>query len=162
MRTRLLLVISLFAGVLLSGCSTMTKAEKEARKAERAEYVAKALDDRHYKIGIDLMHTRRMGSRSVASDWMLEVKGDTLVSYLPYFGVAYEAMYGRDTGLDFTAPIKSYEDSGFHKGKRIIRLQASSEEDVMDYYIEVTSGGSAYIDVVPRKRDGIGYSGNME
>ena len=169
MRTRLLLVKCFLAGVLVSGCSTSTKAEieakkadKEAKKAERAEYVAKALDNRRYKIGIDLMITRRMGSKPVTSDWELEVKGDTLVSYLPYFGVAYEATYGRSTGLDFTAPINSYEDSGFHKGKRSIRLQARSDEDLIDYYIEVTSDGSAFIDVTPRKREGISFSGNME
>ena len=32
----------------LAGCSTMTKAEREAKRAERAEYVKKTLDDRHY------------------------------------------------------------------------------------------------------------------
>lgn len=162
MRTRLLLVKCFLAGILVSGCSTMTKVEREARDAERAEYVAKALDNGHYKIGIDLMLTRRMGSKPVTSDWELEVRGDTLVSYLPYFGVAYEATYGRSTGLDFTAPIKSYEDSGFHKGKRTIRLRANSDEDVIDYYIEVMESGSAFIDVTPRKREGISYSGNLE
>ena len=162
MRTKLLFAICVFAGGLAISCSTMTKAEREARKAEWAEHVAKALDDRHYKIGINMMHTRRIGSKAVASDWSLEVKGDTLVSYLPYFGVAYEATYGRSTGLDFTAPINSYEDSGFHKGKRSIRLQARSDEDLIDYYIEVTSDGSAFIDVTPRKREGISFSGNME
>jgi hypothetical protein len=169
MRTRLLLVKCFLAGVLVSGCSTSTKAEievkkadKEAKKAERAEYVAKALDDRRYKIGIDLMITRRMGSKPVTSDWELEVKGDTLVSYLPYFGVAYEAAYGSSTGLNFTAPIKSYEDSGFNKGKRTIRLRTYSDEDVIDYQIEVMDNGSASIDVTPRKREGISYSGTLE
>ena len=61
----------------LAGCSTMTKAEREAKRAERAEYVKKTLDDRHYKIDIDMMHTRRIGSNPVSSDWSLEVKGDT-------------------------------------------------------------------------------------
>ena len=95
----------------LAGCSTMTKAEREAKRAERAEYVKKTLDDRHYKIDIDMMHTRRIGSKPVSSDWSLEVKGDTLVSYLPYFGVVYEATYASSTGLNFTAPIKGYEDT---------------------------------------------------
>ena len=162
MRTKLLFAICVFAGGLAISCSTMTKAEREARKAEWAEHVAKALDDRHYKIGINMMHTRRIGSKAVASDWSLEVKGDTLVSYLPYFGVAYEAAYGSSTGLNFTAPIKSYEDSGFNKGKRTIRLRTNSDEDVIDYQIEVMDNGSASIDVTPRKREGISYSGTLE
>lgn len=156
------LAICVFAGVLTTSCSTMTKAEREAQKAERIAYVAKALDDRHYKIDIDMMHTRRIGSKMVTSDWSLEVKGDTLVSYLPYFGVAYVATYGQSTGLNFTAPIKTYDDSGFYKGKRTIRLQANSDEDVINYRIEVMDNGSTSIDVTPRKLEGISYSGNLE
>ena len=146
----------------LAGCSTMTKAEREAKRAERAEYVTKVLDDRHYKIDIDMMHTRRAGSKTVASDWSLEVKGDTLVSYLPYFGVAYEATYGRSTGLNFTSPIKAYKDTGSYNGRRTIHLQANSDEDLIDYLLEVMDNGSVSIDVTPRKREGIGYSGNIE
>ena len=146
----------------LAGCSTMTKAEREAKRAERAEYVKKTLDDRHYKIDIDMMHTRRIGSKPVSSDWSLEVKGDTLVSYLPYFGVAYEATYGSSRGLNFTAPIKGYEDTGFNNGRRTIRLQANSDEDVIDYRLEVMDNGRVAIDVTPHKREGISYSGNLD
>lgn len=146
----------------LAGCSTMTKAEREAKRAERAEYVKKTLDDRHYKIDIDMMHTRRIGSKPVSSDWSLEVKGDTLVSYLPYFGVVYEATYGSSTGLNFTAPIKGYEDTGFNNGRRTIRLQANSDEDVIDYRLEVMDNGRVSIDVTPHKREEISYSGNLD
>ena len=146
----------------LAGCSTMTQAEREAKRAERAEYVKKTLDDRHYKIDIDMMHTRRIGSKTVTSDWLLEVKGDTLVSYLPYFGVVYEATYASSTGLNFTAPIKGYEDTGFNNGRRTIRLQANSDEDVIDYRLEVMDNGRVAIDVTPNKREGISYSGNLD
>jgi len=139
----------------------MTKAEREAQKAERANYVAKVLDNRHYQIDVNVMYPRRGGSMVVTSNWSLEVKGDTLVSYLPYFGVSHEATIGTTQGLNFTAPILSYKDSGIIKGKRTIHLKANSEEDHLEFQIEVMDDGSSYIDVISRKRDGIGFSGNI-
>jgi len=159
--TRVVLATITMVSVVMMSCSTMTKAEREAKRAEHAKYVAKVMDDRHYTIDIDMMYPRRIGGQSVRSNWSLEVKGDTLVSYLPYFGVAHEPIMGTSTGLNFTAPIKSYNDSGFKNGKRTIRLNASSDEDQLEYHLEVTDDGSAFIDVISRKREGISYSGQI-
>ena len=180
-----MVVVSVLMGSLLMACSTMTKAEREAKEAEQAKMVKEALDKRHYKIDINMMYARRFGSKNVTSNWSykidinmmyarrfgsknvtsnwsLEVKGDTLVSYLPYIGVAYEASFGSNSGLNFTAPISNYEDEGFKKGKRMIRLKVKNEDDLLDYQLEVMDNGSTSIDVMSRKREGISYSGQMD
>ena len=115
LKQKIMVVVSVLMGSLLMACSTMTKAEREAKEAEQAKMVKEALDKRHYKIDINMMYARRFGSKNVTSNWSLEVKGDTLVSYLPYIGVAYEASFGSNSGLNFTAPISNYEDEGFRK-----------------------------------------------
>ena len=97
----------------------------------------------------------------LSSSWSLEVKGDTLDSYLPYFGRAFEPVYGETTVLNFNASIQSYEDSGFSKGKRTIRLRVDNSEDVIDYQLEVAEDGYAHIDVYPRKREGISFYGQI-
>ena len=153
-----MVVVSVLMGSLLMACSTMTKAEREAKEAEQARMVKEALDKRHYKIDINM----RFGSKNVTSNWSLEVKGDTLVSYLPYIGVAYEASFGSNSGLNFTAPISNYEDDGFKKGKRMIRLKVKNEDDLLDYQLEVMDNGNTSIDVMSRKREGISYSGQMD
>ena len=92
-----MVVVSVLMGSLLMACSTMTKAEREAKEAEQARMVKEALDKRHYKIDINMMYARRFGSKNVTSNWSLEVKGDTLESYLPHVGVAYEASFGSNS-----------------------------------------------------------------
>ena len=155
--------ILLAGGSVLAGCSTLTKAEREAKRAERAAQVAKGLDSKHYQIDVSTMNTRRMGSKMLTSDWSLEVRGDTLISYLPYVGVTYEAPYGEVKGLNFTAPFKAYEDGGFFaKGVRTIRFRVDSGEDVIDYTLSVTEAGYADIDIVSRAREGISFSGQMK
>ena len=153
-------LIALFA-IALAGCSSLTSAEKAERKAKTAQAVEKALAERHYKVEISMMNPRRGTAVNVSPDFSLEVKGDTLVSYLPYFGRAYYVPYGGGKGLNFTAPIKTYEDKGFSKGKRTISLQVNNGGEVIDYCLDVSDEGYANIDVNPRKRDGISFSGQM-
>jgi hypothetical protein len=40
----------------------------------------------------------------ISGSWSLEVKGDTLDSYLPYFGRAFEPVFGETKVLNFDAP----------------------------------------------------------
>ena len=56
-------------------------------------------------------------------------------------------------------PISNYEDEGFKKGKRMIRLRVKNEDDLLDYQLEVMDNGNTSIDVMSRKREGISYSG---
>jgi len=162
MKTKSVILTGLvMMSAMIVACSTLTTAERAAKKAERTAYVKKCLDSKHYEIGVDMMTPRRGPSRTLPNDWSLEVRGDTLVSYLPYFGVAYEPLFGEDKGLNFTAPIKTYEDKGFSKGKRSIHLQVNNNSETFDYYLEVSDEGYATIDVIPRKREGISFSGQM-
>lgn len=138
-------------------CVTLTPAEK----AELAKKVAKALDDRHYTVNIRSMSPRRGPSKPVTSNWSLEVKGDTLVSYLPYFGRAYNVPYGGGKGLNFTAPIDDYQETTDAKNNRLIRLSVANDEDRYLYTIEVFDNGNTTIDVQGRERDDISYSGDL-
>ena len=160
-RTKQKVLTALMACVMIVGCSTLTTAEREAKKAEWKAYVVKCIDNRQYKIDVNMMSPRRGTSKVLSNSWSLEVKGDTLDSYLPYFGRAFEPVYGETKVLNFNASIQSYEDSGFSKGKRTIRLRVDNSEDVIDYQLEVTEDGYANIDVYPRKRDGISFSGQI-
>ena len=163
LKNRYMMLLGIIAGLMMASCSTLTTAEREAKKAEKAAWVAKRLDSKHYQIDVNTMNTRRMGSKMLTSDWSLEVRGDTLVSYLPYVGVAYEPMYGEIKGLNFTAPLKTYEDAGFSKkGIRTIQFRVDSGEDVLDYTLEVSDAGYVSIDVISRIREGISFYGQMQ
>ena len=42
-------------------------------------------------------------SRALTSDYSIEIRNDSVFSYLPYFGVAYNVPYGGGKGLIFNA-----------------------------------------------------------
>ena len=153
------IVFALLAMVILSGCATAE--ERAARAAERAAKVKTALTERNYKIGIEHMYPMKGSAKSVSPDYSVEVRNDSLFSYLPYIGRAYQIPYGGGKGLNFSERIDSYQESQKKNGQRRIEISIKNEEDTYLYAIDVWDNGSSQIDVLPRQRERITYSGEM-
>lgn len=148
------------ACVMLSGCASAE--ERAARAAEQAAKVTKALEARDYKIAVNRMYPMKGSSRSVSYGYSVEVRNDSLISYLPYFGGAYNVPYGGGKGLNFSERIGSYRESQKNNGERQIEINVTNEEDTYIYLIKVFSNGNSSIDVTSRQRDHISYSGELE
>ncbi len=151
-------VAILFAILSLVSCSTLTAAQQVAlRKA-----VKDSLSSKHYKIDVDMMYPQRGGAENVASNWSLEVKGDTLVSYLPYVGLADFVPIGGGRGMNFTAPISKYHAVKDGKGATRITMLVNNDEERMEISIDVQLEGQSHIEVMFQNRDRIGYGGMLD
>lgn len=148
------------ACAILSGCASAE--ERAARAAEQAAKVTKALEARDYKIAVNRMYPMKGSSKSVSYGYSVEVRNDSLISYLPYFGGAYNVPYGGGKGLNFSERIGSYRESQKNSGERQIEINVTNEEDTYIYLIKVFSNGNSSIDVTSRQRDHISYSGELE
>lgn len=148
------------ACAILSGCASAE--ERAARAAEQAAKVTKALEARDYKIAVNRMYPMKGSSKSVSYGYSVEVRNDSLISYLPYFGGAYNVPYGGGKGLNFSERIGSYRESQKNNGERQIEINVTNEEDTYIYLIKVFSNGNSSIDVTSRQRDHISYSGELE
>lgn len=145
--------------VVLGGC--VSSEERAAQKAEFSRKVKAALDKRAYKISINRMLPMQGASRSVSYGYSVTVKNDSLFSYLPYFGRAYDVPYGGGKGLSFDAPIGHYHEIQSNNGSRQIDIELKNEEDNYTYHITVFDNGSSSIDVQARKRERISYNGEI-
>jgi len=154
------LIIVLLSVLYLSGCATSE--EKAAQMAEQAALVTRALNNREYKIAVDRMYPMRGSSRSASYGYSVEVRNDSLISYLPYFGRAYNVPYGGGKGLNFSAPIGNYQEYMMRNGRRHIEIGVTNEEDTYLYTIEVFDNGNSSVEVRARQRERISYSGNVE
>ncbi len=148
--------------LLLTGCA-MTGGSERSRQREVAtiQAVKKALESKHYIIDVDMMHAMHEPSINITSDWSLEVRGDTLVSYLPYFGRAYHVPYGESKGMNFTAPIKDYYQELTERGEWHITMLVDNDEDRMKFYLEVMDNGNSYIHVIYDNKEQISYDGTL-
>lgn len=159
---RKLYVMALVA-TLLAACGTpRTAAEKAVLRQRTAQQVEQALAERHYTIAVDYMQPAVGPTRRLDYGYSLTVKGDTLNSYLPYFGRAYSVPYGGGKGLNFVAPIVGYAERQMKPGLREIVIETDNKEDQLQYVLSVFENGSTSIMVYARQRERIGFTGNME
>ena len=155
-------IVVLVAVIVFAACSTLTPAQKAERRAKVEQAVNQALEEREYKIDIDMMYPRSGQARNVTSDYSLQVKGDSVYSYLPYFGRAYNIPYGGGKGLNFKSPITNYKSEKDQKGTTFIYFNVNNEEDYMEFKLEVFDNGNASIDLTPREREPISFSGKLD
>jgi len=93
--------------------------------------------------------------------YSVEVRNDSLISYLPYFGRAFSVPYGGGKALNFSESINNYQESEKSNGQRHIEIGVRNEEDTYTYYIDVFDNGSSSIAIQAREREPISFSGMM-
>ena len=137
----------------------LEEAEQEGKRQE----VADALAAKQWRIDVNMMNTMRYGSRVVTPDFYLELRGDTLHSYLPYMGQArVSPTLSPSIGLNFEEPVLKYKES-MPKSKKYtqIDIDVKTREDSHHYVIEVKDSGEATIRVRSMNSDPISFDGKM-
>ena len=126
--------------------------------------ISDAIAAKQWRIAISMMNTMRYGSRMVTPDFYLELKGDTLCSYLPYMGQArVSPTLSPSIGLNFEKPVLKYKES-MPKSKKYtqIDIDVRTSEDSYHYVIEIYDSGEANIRVRSLNRDPISFDGTLE
>ena len=129
MKQIILTTFLLFSVLTYTGAQEPQKTRKE-RRAEKQEQkmneVKNLLESKEFVF--NATHALPMGGGSVYLNYSydVEVKNDTVDSYLPFYGVAYRLDYGgRDAGFNFTKPAEEYtfekEEKGYRVNLRLIK-----------------------------------------
>lgn len=159
MKTKKQILVLLLA--MLVGTPPLLAQSKKEMKEQRKEAVNKEIVSENYKIDVNTAMPMRGRNVSLSSPYSLEIRNDSVISYLPYYGRAYSIPYDGGKGLDFEAPIKEYTMELDKKGAVRIKFSARSPEDYFTYNVRVFSNGSATIDVTMQNRQAISFMGNL-
>lgn len=162
MKARFIGMVVMMAVCASCAMQRLTPAEKEARQQQVAQMVADSLESAHFRVVFDYVIPTRMQPRHLTTPYEVRVKGDTLNSYLPYFGVVYSVPYGGGEGLIFDAHIDGYQ---CHKVKRDmyrVEIYMNRREDSYVYTFDIFDNGHADLKVSCRNRDFISYRGQMD
>ena len=137
---------------------------RDLTKKERKQMaVIGAISDKRWHIDITSMNTMRYGSRTVSTDFFLELSGDTLRSYLPYLGQAQVSPSLSPTmGLNFEERVRQYQESRPKEKYTQIDIDVKTKEDTYHYVIDIYDSGEAYIRVRSLNRDPISFDGTLE
>lgn len=112
-------------------------------------------------IDVNYMMPQKYPTRAV-NDFCLCLKGDTVISRLPYMGEAYHATYGDTDGLNFKLPITNKSIKTDKKNKTIIKFTCKNAYATYDFKIEVYPEGGAYINLIPSYTESISYKGDWK
>ena len=160
MKTKKQILMLLLA--LLVGFPTLSAQSKKEKKEQKKEAVKKIIASENYKIDVQTALPMRGRSIPLTSPYSLEIRNDSVISYLPYFGRAYSIPYGGGDGLNFRAPLKECSMEMDKKGNAVIEFIARNPEDRFEFRAKVYSNGSASIDVNMQNRQSISFQGELE
>lgn len=149
------------AGLLLLGCATQQERAERRELTRRA--VEQAVADRQLRIDVTSMSTMRYGTRMVTSDFFLRLHGDTLQSYLPYLGQAYQApMASPARGLNFEERIVRLTESRPKADQVRLDIDVKTDEDTYHYIVDIFNTGKADIRMMSQHRDAISFNGDCQ
>lgn len=98
--------------------------------------------------------------RQLTSDYDLQVLGDSVVAFLPYFGRAYSApLDPSQGGIKFTSTNFGYNQTPRKKGGWIISITPNDAQDVRELTLTVATGGNATLQVISNNRQSISFNG---
>lgn len=127
---------------------------------ETAARVEKAVSEKHMTIAVDRMYPMGTGAVTVTSDFSLTLRGDTVVSHLPYFGRAYSAPYGGGNAFNFTAVMSDYTLEQ-KKDAREMTFNVKTDEDRFTFHLDIFDNGRVNIQVNAQQRQPVNYDGEM-
>lgn len=155
-------IIVIIAALTLASCSTADKVARDERRREKAGMVAESIESGRYRVGVRTAYPARGGAVQVTGDYGLEVSGDSVTVYLPYFGRGYTLPYGGGKGLNFKALTTEYDVRKMKRGRTRVEFSTRNDEDTYRFTVDVFDNGQVSIDVQPQQRSRISYSGELE
>ena len=163
MKKLLIILILLIPLVSVNAQETKSRKEKRAEKEmQKKEEIKKLIDDRSFIFNAS--HALPMGGSSINLNYYFNVKidGDSIQSYLPFYGVAYTAEYGsRNSPLDFGTSIEDYSVEKDKNGYQI-QFDVKNGNDYLNYTFRISELGFASLNVTSTNRQSISFTGKIE
>lgn len=158
-------IIMAFLPLCLLSCATgRTAQEKKADAAQLQSQIEDSLGNRTFSVTVNYVTPLRMPQRQLTTDYSLTIKGDTLDSWLPYFGVAHRADLSqeRKSPLSFKAPITGWRVVKGKKDSYNVSFETKNNMEILDYFLTVFSNGNVSVSINSSDRDPITFDGDMD
>lgn len=159
MKKVLICVACILTSCLLLGL-TLGHTQDSSHVAQKAETIGSMLEKKQYTFKAQSVTPMSGRFRQLTSEYDLQVSPDKVVSFLPYFGRAFNAVPGASNGgLQFTATNFTHTVQQGKKGKWIITLKFKDAADVNQMMLTAYDNGTASLQVTSNNRDPISFNG---
>jgi hypothetical protein len=151
------LFITCLSLVTFSQCLTAQKNETDDAKKIAFKNM---IDARRFVFEAQSVTPLRGNFRNLTSSYDVSVTKDSMVSYLPFFGRAYNPPINpNELALEFTSTNFSYSVSPHKKNGWDITIKPKDKADIQQYLFTVFDNGRASLNVTSTSRDAITFNG---
>lgn len=150
-------VKSLFFTLALFAVSWVAKAQEK----DSAE-IRKAIESQNYVFKAQQVYPQNGNVRILTSDYDLAVSGDTIISYLPFFGRAYVAPINpSDGGIKFSSTDFTYKMKN-NRNRWEVMIKPKDASEVQEMHLEIFDNGNATLRVISTNRQNISFNGYIQ
>ncbi len=143
-------------------CYAFGQDSKSDGKSAESETMETKLGNKSFVFKPQSVQPVKAGTRQLNPGYTLEVRGDTLICYLPYFGRVYQATTATDAGLDFTSYQFDYRVKARKKSGWDIMIKTKDQRSQRQFSFTVFENGSTSLNVISNDRESISYQGRVE
>jgi len=149
------ILMSLMALISLSALGQKNKAEKQ-------EEIKKLLDSKVFIFSPQSASPNTGAMIQLTSEFYFKIKQDTLESYLPYYGVAFQARFGdSERPLEFTSTDFDYTINTTKNGSYDITIKLNDPSDPDQINLSVSTLGYTTVRVISMNRQPISFYGDI-
>lgn len=143
--------------LMLAACGTSNKVVD----VQRAEAIKALLESRQFVVMVGSMRPLTAPTISVSQGQKMIVRDGMVTCYLPYVGTGQNVGYGASgyKALNFSSAILDYKVEYPKDDRARVTFKVENGDDSYRFHVEVFMNGKTTIDVDPRGRDAISYSG---
>ncbi|MBQ6079977.1 MAG: DUF4251 domain-containing protein [Muribaculaceae bacterium] len=143
--------------VLLTACGTSNKVVDQ----QQADAIKALLESREYVVMVGSMRPISAPTMSVSQGQKMFLRDGMVTCNLPYVGSGQNVGYGASgyKALNFTGRVLDYKVEYPKSDRARVTFKVDNGDDSYHFHVEVFMNGKTTIDVDPRGRDAISYSG---
>lgn len=156
------LVLILSFSVLFAQEKRSKKQIRTERKSQKIQLVKSIIDNKTFVFKAYSVVPKNERTKTLISDFGIEVRNDSIFSYLPYYGNTYSRDYSsfKDSPMGFAQPMESYKRVKTKKGFEV-NIKVKNTNDLIDLVIHISKMGSATVVASSINRQAITYTGEI-
>lgn len=165
MKTLTLTFVLIFSATLLFAQQTKSKKQlKKEAKAQKIQLIRDGVNNKTFVFKAFSVVPKTERTKSLINDFGMEVKGDSIFSYLPYYGKIYsrerqDASFN-NSPMGFAQTMESYKRTKTKKGYEV-RIKVNNNNDIIDLVFHISKNGSATLVASSLNRQAISYMGDI-
>lgn len=154
---RIILLSTALLMVLLTACGTGNKVIDE----QRAEAIKSLIESRQFVVMVGSMRPLSAPTTPVSQGHKMIIRDGMVTCYMPYVGSGQNVGYGASgyKAMNFSSALLDYKVEYPKPDRARITFRVDNGDDNYRFHVEVFMNGKTTIDVDPRGRDAISYSG---